>query len=437
MDFKNALSDFAKGFQLKDASEEVIAKSKLILLDSITAIISGNQMDHMKELQKDTSKDKKDFAQRVPIYGTNHTNSPYMAALINGIAMVNDEMDEGNPLAKGHPSCHFLPAILAISEEQEVSGFRFLESFIVGYEIGARAGSAVNLREKIHPHGNWGMIGSSFAVGKLLNYSKEEYLASVNISASLSAISLWRPVLEGHRIRDIHIGMNNLHSCLVPSFTRSGFSGSSSTIESIYDGGILGTSFNPEKITEKLGIDYYLTKTYFKFYAFCRFCHSPIDAIETLIESENLGAEEVERIEVYTYSLAAKLSSQEVKNEYAGKFSIPVAVASSFYKEGEEERVAALAKRIFVFEDDELTKLLPDERGSRLEVTVTSGETYRSYVRGAAGDATDENLEDKVIEKCRLILESIIGMAEADQMIEGILTIETSEDTRFIGGINR
>lgn len=435
MDFKQALSDFAKGFQLKDTPEDVIARSKLILLDSLTAIISGNQLDHLKELQDETALKNEDVTPGTRIYGTRHKAPAHLAAMINGIAMVSEEMDEGNPLAKGHPSCHFLPALLAIAEEKKVSGSTFLESFIVGYEVGARAGSAINLRGEIHPHGNWGMIGSSFAVGKLSGYTKEQYIAGVDLSTSFSAVSLWQPVLEGHRIRDIHIGMNNLHATLVPSFTRSGFTSSPSTIESLYDGGILGTAFDRAKMTEKIGREYYLKKTYFKFYAFCRFCHSPIDATEALIEENDLQADAIERIDVHTYSLAAKLSGQEVANEYAGKFSIPVAVASSFYKEGSEEEVAALAKQVFVYEDPELTKLLPNERNTRLEVTLKNGKTLSSFASGATGDATDENLEQNVIEKCRQHLAGAIGRDAADRLIDQILHIESSEDTRFIAEI--
>lgn len=433
MNYQEELSSFAEGFQLKQVDEAKLRRAKLILLDSITAIVEGNQTDHMIKLQDEMLKSKRQHeANRAFIYGTNKKSEPHLAAFVNGVAMVSQEMDEGNPVAKGHPSCHYLPSMLAFSEMSEVSGFSFLESFVVGYEIGARAGAAIQLKNNIHPHGNWGLIGSSFAIGKLQGFTKKEYEASFSMGSSLPNVSLWTPVIEGHRIRDVYIGLNNLHACLIPTLVRAGFSSSPTSIEEIYGDGILGEKLVPEKLVEGLGETFYLMNTYFKFYSFCRFCHSPIDGMRKLLQREELSAESIDTINVYTYSLAAKLSHQEVSNEYAGKFSIPYAISSTVLPNASHEQIVELAKKVFVFEDEELTKLLPHKRNSRVEVITKDKRKVVEHVEGATGDSSEQNLEERVLSKCKRTLQAIIGPTRTDELVTKVMNLENVEDMRSV-----
>lgn len=433
MVFQEKLGIFAESFQLDQVNNEVLQRSKVIILDSITAIVEGNQTRPLKNLQNQFFLSNQDRnIDLTSIYGTDKKIQSHLASFVNGVAMVCDEKDEGNPIAKGHPSCHFLPAILAYSETHEVSGDNFLKSFIVGYETGARAGASIQLKSNIHPHGNWGLIGSGFAMGKLQNFTAQQYQTGFSICSSLPNLSLWTPVIEGHRIRDVYIGLNNLHAQLIPTLVRAGFSSSPSSFEEIYGEGILGEKLVPEKLVEGLGTVFYLMNTYFKFYSFCRFCHSPIDGMLKVLEKEKLSPESIDRINVYTYSLAAKLSNQEVNNDYAGKFSIPYAVASTLLASGSHEQINELAKKVFVYEDENLTKLLPHKRNSRVEVITRDQRKLEMVVEGAKGDSTEENLEEQVISKCKQTLQAIIGPSQTDELIEQLMNLESVEDMRSI-----
>ncbi|WP_017754688.1 MmgE/PrpD family protein [Calidifontibacillus oryziterrae] len=431
MGYQYELTRFSINFKLSQVNPNVLRRAKIIILDSLTAIIAGNQTDQLSRLHNEIMKTSSYLSEQVSsVYGTNIKLSSYVAAMINGIAMVTEEMDEGNPIAKGHPACHFIPSLLTYSEQNKVSGYRFLESFIVGYEIGVRAGASINLKENIHPHGNWGLIGSGFAIGKLHNFTEIEYKRGLSLCGSLPNITLWKSVIEGHRIRDVFIGLNNMYSCIVPSLVRAGFSGSPSSIEEIYGNGILGEKFSQEKIVEGLGKTFSLMNTYFKFYPFCRFCHSPIDGILKVLRNEKFSPQSIEKINVYTYSLAAKLSNQEVNNEYAGKFSIPYAISSMFFNESKHEEILGFAKKVFVFEDDELTKLLPYKRNSRLEVMTKDNKKLIVEVEGARGDAHEEDLEEKVIQKCSRLLETVIGPSKTAVFINQIMDLESVQDMR-------
>ncbi|MDQ0184494.1 MmgE/PrpD family protein [Cytobacillus kochii] len=432
MEYQQVLSEYAIKFQLHNASEEVKRRAKLIILDSITAIIHGNQSSHMLKLQEDISQHEtnKGYA---TIVGRQASINPQMAAFINGIAMVSEEMDEGNPIAKGHPSCHFFPSLLAYAETSHCNGRSFLESFILAYEIATRAGAAITLRDDIHPHGNWGVIGAIFALGKLKNYHASDYERGFYLSSSLPNVSLWQPVLEGHRLRDVYIGLNNMHSFLIDHLITAGFSSSPNAMKQIYGDGILGKRFQSEKLIENLGVEYYLLKTYFKFYDFCRFCHSPMDGVIKLLKMETILPKDVERVDIFTYSMAARLNNQNVKNPYAGKFSIPYAVASLFYPtESQNEERLNFTKKVFVHEDVNMTKLLPDQRDSRVVLKMVNQQQFTMTVSGASGDAHEVGLEQKVIEKSERTLGKVLSCQRAKDLIEKILSLEELEDISTI-----
>src|SRR5690625_4290300 len=108
------IASLARNFSIEDLSYEVIDRAKLLLLDSLTAIAYGNKHEKMVALANNMALDEQRGSEgTVPVFGTNNQLNYRDAALLNGTGMVADELDEGNPLAKGHPAAHFLPALFS------------------------------------------------------------------------------------------------------------------------------------------------------------------------------------------------------------------------------------------------------------------------------------------------------------------------------------
>lgn len=419
------LSDFAVSFSLDLVNQDVVRRAKLIILDSMTAIIHGNRTDETSKFHWQFPSVHSGGVQGVSsILGTHLKNQLHFSAFMNGIGMVSEEMDEGNPIAKGHPSCHFFPAILSAAEASGLDGAALLESFIVGYEAGARAGASIQLKTSVHPHGNWGMIGAAFAVGKMHRFSSEQFLKALSLGGLFPFVSLWEPVLEGHRIRDVYIGLNNLNALLLPDLIKAGYSGDLQSISFLY-GHILGERFDISDIAKDLGTRYLLMNTYFKFYPYCRFCHSPIDGIVEIMRDEQVEPALIDEVHVFTYAMAARLNGQRMNNAYAGKFSIPYSLAQTILRGRDDpEQLQELAQRIHVHEDPKYTSLLPHQRNARVEVALKNGQLIRREVIGASGDAGCEGLEDQVMDKCRGLLAEVIGSGKASRLIEQMMDLE-------------
>lgn len=425
------LAEYSSDFSLQAVDPEIIRRAKLLVLDSISAIVHGNRTPEPLRFSEQLSH-LPNGGLLASVYGTELKLPPHLSAMANALGMVSQEMDEGNPIAKGHPSCHFFPAVLAIAESERRSGLDLLESFIVGYEIGARAGASITLKSSVHPHGNWGMLGSAFAVGKMSGFTKEQFINSLFLSGSLPGISLWKPVIEGHRIRDVHVGLNNLNAMLLPALLGAGYSSSPAALEEIY-GGIIGQQFVPDRLVDGIGDQYLLMKTYFKFYPYCRFCHAPLDAVQQILSKSQLELEEIDQIQVFTYSLAARLDEQQASNSYAGKFSIPYTLAGTLLSsEKDIQTVNGLAQKIFVYEDPEYSRLLPNERKARVVIFTKSGKQLQHEVHGASGDAGETGLEDRVIEKCRRLLAETSGWQKADALVERVMNLEQVSDMKAL-----
>jgi 2-methylcitrate dehydratase PrpD len=105
-------------------------------------------------------------------------------------------------------------------------------------------------------------------------------------------------------------------------------------------------------------------------------------------------------VRVETYSLAVELDNPAPKNVLAAKFSVPFAMATalvnsatgvdSFTMENvENPAILALAQRVEVVEDPNMTALLPHKRPARITVTLKSGQVLHAATETNRGDWSD------------------------------------------------
>lgn len=436
--YLQTVAEYAISFSLEDIPEDVNLKAKLIILDSLGVIVSGNNHAGESELLK-TSNTAASFQlpntiEKGYVIGTDKVTDYKTAALLNGIALVAEELDEGNQFAKGHPACHFFSGLLSLTSQNNRSGKEFLESFIVNYEIGARMGAAVKQKESIHPHGNWGIFANGFSVGKLLGWKNtEEYIQAAMLSTSLSMPTLWQSVSEGHQVRNVIVGLNNLHMVLLPGLVTAGFSATNLTPKILFEE-VLADGFVSGLLDKDLGIVYYLEKTYFKFYPYCRFCHSSIDAALSLVG--NMPLDDIKRIDIKTYKSAAKLKAQKVRNDFEGKFSIPFSVASELLNKqnsliddtNKKLHIKDLMQKVYVVEDENLTALLPTERHTEMNIEFWDQKPRSIVMKRATGDSDEVNLEWMVLEKFRKNVLPVLGIECTQQIIDSIYSLEKIDD---------
>ncbi|MCK4988214.1 MAG: MmgE/PrpD family protein, partial [Desulfobacterales bacterium] len=399
------ISAFICRCQFDDLPSVVVQRAHEVMADSLAVIAAGAQEEEIKALiQRTVVPGSNEVA---TLIGAEIRTEPSKAALINGTAGTFLELDEGNQFARGHPAIHVVPAALAVAEEMNLSGRDLLTALVLGYEIGARIGIACKIRMSMHPHGTWGTVGAAVAVGKLMGYGEPAMREIINVSSSLGLATSRRTMLEGVLVRNVYAGVSGYMGIMAHDLVRSGFIGEADGLQTVY-GSVVSESFDTKVMTEELGNRFEIGRNYFKIHACCRYNHATLDALDEIMSrrpQQKIMPDEIDKVEVKTYSLAAQLSDPNPQNMLAGKFSIPFAVATSivhgstgihsFTPEAIQNPVAReLAQKVSVVEDPELTAMMPAHRPSKMKVVLKDGSVLEAETLMNKGDAEDPYSSD-------------------------------------------
>jgi 2-methylcitrate dehydratase PrpD len=419
-----------------DLPQNVVLRAKEVLADTLSVVAAGAQEDEVRALTKRLVDPK---ARPVAsLIGSGVRTEPSKAALINGTAGTFLELDEGNQFGRGHPGIHVVPAALAVAEEARLPGRDLLTALVLGYEIGTRIGIACKIRMSMHPHGTWGTVGAAVAVGKLMGYNEAAMREMINVSSSLGLATSRRTMLEGGTVRNVYSGVSNFMGIFAHQLVQSGFTGEADGLKTVY-GSVVSDTFSHEVMTDELGERFEIARNYFKMHACCRYNHGTLDALEKILAGKPLKADDVEAVDVETYSLAAQLCDRNPQNMLAAKFSIPFAVATMivhgrtdltcFEPEAvRNDAVQALAKRVEVKEDPKLTAMMPARRPSRVRVTLKSGERLEAEVTMNKGDFEDPYGPGDLEKKYFSLADPVWGQVKAEQIRSQVMALEKVKD---------
>ncbi|MFH1124791.1 MAG: MmgE/PrpD family protein [Pseudomonadota bacterium] len=435
-DYLDEITSYVCRTSFDDLPEEVVQRSKDVLADTLAVIAAGAQEEEVKALKQrlDLAKDRC----VATMIGAESRTEPGKAALFNGTAGTFLELDEGNQFGRGHPGIHVIPAALATAEEHHLPGRDFLAALVLGYEIGTRIGIACKIRMSMHPHGTWGTVAAAVAVGKLMGYDEGKMKEIINVGSSLGLATSRRTMIEGGTVRNVYAGVSGYMGILAYDLVQAGFTGEADGLSTVY-GSVVSDTFNPEVMTEDLGKRFEIARNYFKMHACCRYNHGTLDALEKIVARKAFKPEEIVRIDVETYSLAAQLCDQNPQNMLAGKFSIPFAVATtivhgstgieSFRTEAvHQPAVKELAGRVFVTEDPSLTAMMPARRPSRVKVTLRNGERLEAEVYMNKGDFEDPYGAPDLERKYYSLADAVWGHKRAEKVYVSLRSFDQVED---------
>ena len=444
-EYLDELADFICRCSLEDIPPEAIIRSKEVLADTIAVIGAGAQEEEVKSLIGQMT--ELNGAGPATVIGAGIRAETAKAALINGTAGTFLELDEGNQFARGHPAVHVVPAALALAEARKFSGEKLLLALILGYEIGARIGIACKIRMSMHPHGSWGTVGSAVAVGKLLDYDNATMREMINVSSSLTLATSRRTMLEGGLVRNVYSGISGYMGILAHQLVDAGFNGEYDGLKTVF-GSVVSETFDTQEMTTELGQRFEILRNYFKRHACCRYNHATLDALQEIMAQApggNIQPEDIENVEVVTYSLAAQLCDQQPQNTLAGKFSIPFAVATTivhghtgvacFTSEAIQNQTAQkLAKKVKVVEDTQLTAMMPAKRPARVTLNLKDGTQLRAEAFVNKGDFEDPYSQNELREKYYELAIPVWGEEKAQNVYATIANVDKLPD---VNGLTR
>ena len=445
-DYLDRLSRFVSETQLQDLDPTTVAAAKMVVLDTIGAILAGSRLPENNNLAKLATKMGGGPS---TILGHPNAVQPFFAALVNATSGVAMEMDEGSRLGGGHASIHVMPPALAIAEEVGARGRKFLESVIFGYEATSRIGSGTIVRPDVHSHGTWGTIGAAAATARLLDFGPVQTREAINIASSMSPANTWTPCLEGATVRNLYPGRSGLQGIMAAQVALCGFTGIKDGPADIF-GSILGESFDPDAVVDGLGESgpLRIQQNYFKLHACCLYNHPVLDGVQNLIRREEFDAQDVDRIRVEAPPLAAIMTDPEPDNMLAAKFSLPYAVATAvvhrstditaFYPERvRDPETRSLARRVDVVIDPQMNLRRYDYPAARVTLSLRDGRTLSESVVTHHGDYQSPASRQELEDKFTFLAQDILGEEQTKQVIETVDRLDTLEDIRELTALLR
>lgn len=445
-DFIDDLTKLARSISLESLPLSVVHEGRRTLVDALAVILGGMGEPQVRALARQMA-----VASVGPcssILGTGQLADAMWAALANGTAGVWHEFDAGNRFVGGHPAIYAVTVGLAVAEREDTSGKRLLEGIIAGYEVGARVGLGTTLRPGMDPHGSWPIVGAAATAGLLMDYNHTDLRETINVSTSLNLATSCKAAYEGANIRNVYAGFGAAMGVFASDLVNDGFTGERDGISTVF-GGIAGVYFDVDKALDAIGQRWEIERGYHKLHACARCVHPALDALIAITGEEEILPEEVERIEVRTYAMAATMNNAAPESALEAKFSIPHALASYLvlketgidaYSDSavHDQKIRALAAKVTVRNDHEMNARTPVKRPAAVRVELRDGRVQERLVRLPQGEFdTKPRSDDDLSDKFKRLSSNVLDSDTAATLLDRLWHIETEPEVRELTTMGR
>src|SRR5580700_10057307 len=305
----DALIGFVSGLRFDALDHEVRHYARRHLMDTVGVMIAGAAGDVATRAEAMLAAVRP--AGHIPVPGRARRCDLLDAAFLGGTAAHGIELDDGYRQGSVHPGCAVVPAALSVGYHMGASGKAVIEAMVAGYETAiaiARACHPELRRRGFHPTGACAVFGAAAAVAKLRGLPAPQIADAIGIAAS-SAAGLFAFVNGGADIKRLHAGHASREGLQAALLAEQGVQGPPDVIES-RDGFMQAFAFGridkARPIALPPAVAFGITDCYIKPYACCRHIQPAVEALIGLCTDESITPEEVTRIDVDTYRIAAE-----------------------------------------------------------------------------------------------------------------------------------
>ena len=371
------------------------------------------------------------------VVGWDQGTDPSSAALLNGLAVAAEQLQDGHRLARGHPASHVVPAVLAVAEATGATGEDLLSAVIAGYEVGVRVGIAMSgTPDGVHDMATWGTIGAAAGVAHLLSGASVPVIAAaIDLAAAAPVMPDAVTVFGGSTGQHAFLGLGSHLGVLWGSLAVGGLRAPPGTLER-YFGAQVGRRFDSSVISESVNVDgrwrsYEILEGYIKRHPTCAHLHGVNDAVEDILARWDGNPDDVRSIVVETYGAAAVFDQRQPANELAARFSIPYTVAAALVSGQldidsfgppwiDSEVVQDLARRVEVRHRPELDRGYPDGRPAVVTVNLQRGNPVRAEASLPRGDGPCALEDVDVLAKPARLLARRVGKSDSQAVLNAV-----------------
>ena len=379
-EFFQAIDQVAK----KEIPAPVMARARRSLLDYLAVTCAGVafQKGKLKSYFAFAEPEKGEFK----AIGTGKNLALKEAGFLNGLNAHALDFDDGTNSGIIHLGSPIFSLLLPLAQRYGTSVEDLLKAAVIGYEASYTMAVSIQPKHKAlgyHATGTCGILGATLAAAYMLDFTEKERYQAFAI-ACVSASGMLKVLDDGSELKPYNVAKTSLLSLTSLQLAKANFKGHADPLGG-YRGFLkmMSGDENTEIKPTLLNGTYAIMKSYTKPYASCRYTHPPVEATIHLRNQNGISIDKVKDIKVETYDLAVSGHDHtEAKGAYSAKMSTPysVAVALAYGKAGlqefgdevlEREEIKALAKKVRVVSDEELSKIFPEKQSAVVTITTT------------------------------------------------------------------
>lgn len=437
-DYTSKIADYFLGFSYDDLPKRVVEHSKVIILDTLGAILAASNPRYT------ASKIITEFVRgqgcrgEATVVGRGFKTSSANAALANGTMGYMCDIESHHVKAVLHEAAVLLPSALAVGEKEKACGEDIIASFVLGVDIETRLALAISptgmYSRGFHPSVVAGCFGSAVTAGKVLGLNHEEFANALGLAGAQSSGLLAWESDRTEMSRPFGPGIAARNGVTAAVLAQKGFGGPE-VLEGKY------TVFNAfsgeahyQELLEGLGSRFEVMNLAFKRYSSCSFTHPGLDALLKIMYDNNIEADQIERLDVRFPTSGAKLIDRsELKShniQYilsVGAYKKQVIIDDILFNQ-RDPRIWDLSKRVNLIYDDGLDRFFPTTMPTVVRVETKDGRAFEERVDSAKGTPENPLTHEEIREKFKRIATITVDEELSKEIMREVDDLENLSD---------
>lgn len=427
-------------------TEEVTEKTRLHVLDTVAAIVSGTRLAAGQAGTR--LADRLGGPAEALAIGAGRLVAAPHAALANAMAAHADETDDSHVGGRFHPGCAVVPAALAMAETMGRDGAALLRAVALGYDVGARAVMALGVRAantaRFSTHTIGGNFGATAAAAALAGFDTQRAMHALSYAVQqTSGVPYWRRDSDHVEKAFDFGGLGARNGVLAALMVQEGWT----AVEGVLTGSpsylsAFAEDADPTALSDGLGTRFEIMEAAIKKWCVGSPIQAALDSLVALMAKHGIGSADVERLTAIMPDDRLHIVDDRDMPDVCLQHLLAVTLIDgglSFAAAHDRARmrdpaVLDLRRRIFTSPSKELTEARPP-RQAALEVSTTDGRTLRHHTRAVLGTPANPMSRVQVVAKARDLIDPVLGAGQGARLVAAVLDLDRTPDVRVLRGL--
>ena len=431
------LADYVARTLDRELPAEVVARTKLHVLDTFAAMVSGSRLKPGELAARYV--DSLGGKPQATVIGSSIVTSAVNAALANAMSAHADETDDTNPVGPVHLGCSAVSAALATAELADRSGRDLLRAVTLGYDVGARVVAALGVGQgprRRSPSVLTSTFISAAAAAAMLRLDQRQVRHTLSYAAQqASGIGFWTRDREHIEKAFDFAGMGARNGVMAATMVAMGFSAVDDPFsgrENIYTA--LADNPAPEKLLAELGSSYAVFGTTIKKWSVGAPLQAVLDSMATLLADPAVREGNIKHIRVDMPTEALRIVDNSTIPDLCLQHLVALMVVdrgasfASVHDVGRmsDPKVLAVRKLVELIGSEELQNATP-ARQAIVQIETADGRSLSHRTRVVRGTAANPMDAKEIEAKALDLMAPVLGAGRAKDLVAAVDALDRAE----------